>query len=62
MTEFGNSALVEEREALEGGNVKIKLPGVRKGDMAERALHPEVRVFAVLFSPTGELGYCLFVF
>lgn len=56
MTEFGNSALIEERESLEGGNVKIKLPGVRKGDMSARALHPEVRVFAVQFSPTGQLS------
>lgn len=54
MTEFGNAALVEEREELEGGNVALKLPGVKKGDMAARAFRPEVRVYAVQFSPTGK--------
>lgn len=44
MTEFGNMALIEEREENEGGNVAIKLPGVRKGDMSERAYKPEVGV------------------
>lgn len=42
MTEFGNVALVEEREELEGGNVTLKLPGVKTGDMASRVLKPEV--------------------
>ncbi|KAF4518741.1 hypothetical protein B566_EDAN006144 [Ephemera danica] len=51
MTEFGNLALVEEREE---GNVSIKLPGVRKGEMATRNSKPEVRVFAIRFSPTGS--------
>lgn len=27
MTDFGNLALIEEREKLEGGNIKIRLPG-----------------------------------
>ncbi|KAJ8922015.1 hypothetical protein NQ315_008654 [Exocentrus adspersus] len=54
MTEFGNVALVEEREENEGGNVAIKLPGVKKGDMASRAFKPEVRVFSLQFSPTGQ--------
>lgn len=35
-------ALVEERDEREGGNVAIKLPGVRKGDMASRIFKPEV--------------------
>lgn len=35
-------ALVEEREEREGGNVTIRLPGVRKGDMASRVFKPEV--------------------
>ncbi|KAI4458257.1 wd40 repeat protein [Holotrichia oblita] len=54
MTEYGNVALIEEREVLEGGHVSIKLPGVRKGDMAARSFKPEVRVFSLQFSPTGQ--------
>lgn len=54
MTEFGNMALVEKREELEGGNVMIRLPGVQKGDMASRNFKPEVNVFCVRFSPTGQ--------
>nr|CAD7203149.1 unnamed protein product [Timema douglasi] len=41
MTEFGNLALVEERETDEGGNTVLRLPGVRRGDMAARAFKPE---------------------
>lgn len=54
MTEFGNLALVEEREESEGGKVHLRLPGVRKGDMASRILKPEVRVYSLQFSPTGK--------
>lgn len=54
MTEFGNIALVEEREPLEGGKVALRLPGAKKGDMAARSFKPEVRVFCVQFSPTGQ--------
>lgn len=54
MTEFGNMNLIETRETHEGGNVVMKLPGVKKGDMAARVLKPEVRVFCVKFSPTGQ--------
>jgi periodic tryptophan protein 2 len=54
VTEFGNLALVEERDDLEGGNVSIRLPGVLKGDMASRNFKPEIKVFAVRFSPTGQ--------
>ncbi|CAH0717472.1 unnamed protein product, partial [Brenthis ino] len=54
LTEFGNMALVEERDSLEGGDVNVRLPGVRAGDMADRKLKPEVRVHCVRFSPTGE--------
>ncbi|KAH8289010.1 hypothetical protein KR054_012537, partial [Drosophila jambulina] len=54
ITEFGNMALIEEREDLEGGKVAIRLPGVRSGDMSSRRFHQEVRVFAVKFSPTGQ--------
>lgn len=54
LSEFGNMSLVEQREELEGGNVAIRLPGVRKGDMSSRRFQPEVRVFSVRFSPTGQ--------
>lgn len=54
MTEFGNIDLVEQRDSTEGGNIKIRLPGVVKGDMAARSFKPEVRVFRVAFSPTGK--------
>lgn len=47
-------ALVEQRDALEGGNVSIRLPGVQKGDMAARNFKPEVNVFAIRFSPTAQ--------
>lgn len=53
MTEFGNIDLVEKRDDAEGGDVKIRLPGVVKGDMAARSFKPEVRVYSVAFSPTG---------
>lgn len=42
-------ALVEKREE----NVKLRLPGVRSGDMASRNIKPEVRVYSLQFSPTG---------
>ncbi|XP_045763111.1 periodic tryptophan protein 2 homolog [Maniola jurtina] len=54
LTEFGNMALVENREELEGGDVNVRLPGVKAGDMADRRVKPEVRVHCVRFSPTGE--------
>jgi hypothetical protein len=54
MTEFGNLALVEERDEQEGGKVAIRLPGVRSGDMAARVFKPEVRVCSLQFSPTGN--------
>lgn len=44
---------MEERDEYEGGNVKIRLPGVRSGDMASRNIKPEVRVYSLQFSPTG---------
>ncbi|KAJ9599045.1 hypothetical protein L9F63_010502, partial [Diploptera punctata] len=51
MTEYGNMALVEDREE---DQVAIRLPGVRSGDMASRAFKPEVRIYCLQFSPTGE--------
>ncbi|XP_053680836.1 periodic tryptophan protein 2 homolog [Anopheles nili] len=53
LTEFGNIALIEEREELEGGNVALKLPGVQKGNMAARNVQPEVKVDCLRFSPSG---------
>lgn len=57
MTEFGNIDLIEERETREGGNVRLKLPGVLKGDLAARSYKPEINVFDVKFSPTGIFIY-----
>uniref|UniRef100_A0A182M980 Small-subunit processome Utp12 domain-containing protein n=1 Tax=Anopheles culicifacies TaxID=139723 RepID=A0A182M980_9DIPT len=54
LTEFGNMALIEEREELEGGNVALKLPGATKGDLAARNVLPEVKVDSVRFSPSGQ--------
>ena len=60
-------ALIERREELEGGKVVISLPGVEKGDMASRSSKPDIKVFAVKFSPTGQAfatacteGLCIF--
>ena len=47
-------ALIEERSELEGGNIHLRLPGVQKGDMANRNTKPEIRVSAVRFSPTAQ--------
>lgn len=46
---------MEEREENEGGEVKLRLPGVKSGDMASRNIKPEVRVYSLQFSPTGEI-------
>ncbi|XP_076646677.1 periodic tryptophan protein 2 homolog isoform X2 [Halictus rubicundus] len=54
LTEFGNLALIEEREENEGGDVTLRLPGVRSGDMASRSMKPEIRVYSLQFSPTGQ--------
>ncbi|XP_058810769.1 periodic tryptophan protein 2 homolog [Phymastichus coffea] len=54
LTEFGNLGLVEERDEGEGGNVALRLPGARKGDMASRSIKPEIRVYSLQFSPTGQ--------
>ncbi|KAJ1525853.1 hypothetical protein ONE63_009048 [Megalurothrips usitatus] len=54
MSEFGNLALVEGREENEDGTTALSLPGVRSGDMAARNVKPEVRVFSLQFSPTGQ--------
>ena len=53
MTEFGNMALVEERDHDQHDAVALRLPGVRSGDMASRAFKPEVRVNNLQFSPNG---------
>lgn len=54
LTDFGNIALIEEREELEGGNVKISLPGTLKNDVASRNYKPEVGVTSLRFSPNGQ--------
>jgi periodic tryptophan protein 2 len=54
MTDFGNIALIEERDKLEGGNIKIKLPGTQKNDIASRNFRPEVGVSCLKFSPNGQ--------
>lgn len=54
LTDFGNLALIEERDALEGGNVKINLPGTLKNDIASRNYKPEVGVSCLKFSPSGQ--------
>ncbi|XP_011298217.1 periodic tryptophan protein 2 homolog [Fopius arisanus] len=54
ITDFGNLALVEEREEREGGHVALRLPGVKSGDMTSRNIKPEIRVYSLQFSPTGQ--------
>lgn len=54
MTDFGNLALIEERDKLEGGNVKLSLPGTQKNDVASRNFKPEVGVTSLKFSPNGQ--------
>lgn len=66
MTEFGNVALIEEREEREGGNVAIRLPGVKKGDMASRVFKPEVNAsfnsfYLLQFCRRNILGTSVFV-
>ena len=46
--------MIEQRDPLEGGDTAIRLPGVQKGDMAARSFKPEVKVYAVRFSPTAQ--------
>ncbi len=53
MGEFGNLALVEDRDDPLGQQA-IKLPGARKGDGSSRAPKPEVRVSSLQFSPDGR--------
>jgi periodic tryptophan protein 2 len=57
MNEFGNIALVEERDEREGGNVVLKLPGVKKGDMAGRTVKPEVLPFICSFTEPIEIFF-----
>ena len=57
MTDFGNIALVEEREDELHGAVSLRLPGVRSGDMASRSFKPEVRICQLQFSPTGSIEF-----
>lgn len=54
LTDFGNAALIEKRDVLEGGNVKLNLPGTKKNDVTSRSFHPEVGVYSLEFSPNGQ--------
>ncbi|XP_076300716.1 periodic tryptophan protein 2 homolog [Lasioglossum baleicum] len=54
LTEFGNLALIEDRDDDEGEDVVLRLPGVKSGDMASRSMKPEIRVYSLQFSPTGQ--------
>jgi periodic tryptophan protein 2 len=45
---------VEKRDVLEGGNVKLNLPGTKKNDVTSRNFHPEVGVYSIEFSPNGQ--------
>ncbi|KAI4500100.1 hypothetical protein M0802_004970 [Mischocyttarus mexicanus] len=57
LTEFGNIGLVEERDEFEGSSsVLLRLPGVRRNgnDVTCRSVKPEVRVYSLQFSPTGQ--------
>ncbi|TRY72244.1 hypothetical protein TCAL_08454 [Tigriopus californicus] len=53
MSEFGNLALVEDRDDSLGSKT-IALPGTKRGEMSSRSLRPEVRVMGLQFSPTGR--------
>ena len=53
MTEFGNLALVEDREDPRNKS-SIKLPGSRKGDLSTRSQNQQVVVNGLEFSPTGR--------
>lgn len=56
MSEFGNLALLDESDTEDDGGAsskKIKLPGVRVGDMSQRSVKPEIRVTSLEFSPSG---------
>lgn len=48
LTEFGNLMLVEKRTDIEGGDVALRLPGVRQGDMADRNIKPEVNIVSTI--------------
>lgn len=50
MTEFGNKDLILMRSEI----YDISLPGSKKGDMASRTFKPEIRVYSIQFSPTGQ--------
>ncbi|KAI8761618.1 periodic tryptophan protein 2 [Biomphalaria glabrata] len=58
MTEWGSLALVDTGQS--DGDKAIALPGVKKGDHSSRYWKPEVRVYSLHFSPTGNFLSCLF--
>uniref|UniRef100_A0A0B7A3F6 Small-subunit processome Utp12 domain-containing protein n=1 Tax=Arion vulgaris TaxID=1028688 RepID=A0A0B7A3F6_9EUPU len=52
MTVWGSLSLVDTGEGEEGK--AIALPGVKRGDHSSRFWRPEVRIYALQFSPTGR--------
>lgn len=46
--------MIEERDVLEGGNIKLKLPGTQKNDLSTRNYKPEISVYSLEFSPNGQ--------
>ncbi|OQV20534.1 Periodic tryptophan protein 2-like protein [Hypsibius exemplaris] len=52
-TEMGQRGLMDLDED-DSDRQKLSLPGVRSGDMASRHFKPEVTVYSVQFSPTGQ--------
>lgn len=51
-TEFGARGLMDLDED-DSDRRSLSLPGVKSGDMASRHFKPEVKVYALQFSPTG---------
>ena len=54
MSEFGNLALIEDRDDPMGKQA-IKLPGTKAGDMSARALNPEVGLHQSLICTLSHL-------
>uniref|UniRef100_A0A915KQ32 Small-subunit processome Utp12 domain-containing protein n=1 Tax=Romanomermis culicivorax TaxID=13658 RepID=A0A915KQ32_ROMCU len=55
MSEFGNLALIDGSDSEdELKKSRIRLPGVKSGDLGQRNHQLDIRVFALQFSPTGR--------
>lgn len=55
-SEFGNVMLIDASDSEEeaDGKKRLKLPGTRHSDLAERSARPELRVFDINFAPTDR--------